>query len=245
MTCWYTVSHVLRRLTLSRSMRTMRAVGNWRLRVDSIRCVPSPSMETDYGRRVLAERPDHPGSLGIAISEAVEIAAQRDDTKYALGSVLNHVLLHQTVIGLEAMQQMEMADAWPDVVLSCTGGGSNFAGIAFPFIGHGLRGGPKPRIVAVEPYENQVLGGGLTGPHGIPDIGYGIVPGNYNAYVVDNVAAVTSTDANRAAQRVLATDAIPASPAAGAALHAAAQLIATGTSRSALAIFSGRQSFNF
>ncbi|MFV0600266.1 MAG: TrpB-like pyridoxal phosphate-dependent enzyme [Brachymonas sp.] len=115
------------------------------------RCVPSPSMETDYGRRVLAEQPDHPGSLGIAISEAVEIAAQRDDTKYALGSVLNHVLLHQTIIGLEAMQQMEMADAWPDVVLSCTGGGSNFAGIAFPFIGHGLRGGPKPRIVAVEP----------------------------------------------------------------------------------------------
>ncbi len=115
------------------------------------RCVPSPSMETDYGRRVLAERPDHPGSLGIAISEAVEIAAQRDDTKYALGSVLNHVLLHQSIIGLEAMQQMEMADTWPDVVLSCTGGGSNFAGIAFPFIGHGLRGGPKPRIVAVEP----------------------------------------------------------------------------------------------
>ena len=100
------------------------------------------------------------------------------------------------------------------------------------------------RIVAVEPFENQALGGGFTGGHGIPDIGYGIVPGNYNAYVVDNVAAVTSTDANRAAQRVLATDAIPASPAAGAALHAAAQLIATGTSRSALAIFSGRQAFN-
>ena len=101
------------------------------------------------------------------------------------------------------------------------------------------------RIVAVEPFENQALGGGFTGGHGIPDIGYGIVPGNYNAYVVDNVAAVTSTDANRAAQRVLATDAIPASPAAGAALHAAAQLIATGTSRSALAIFSGRQNLSF
>lgn len=101
------------------------------------------------------------------------------------------------------------------------------------------------RIVAVEPFENQALGGGFTGGHGIPDIGYGIVPGNYNAYVVDNVAAVTSTDANRAAQRVLATDAIPASPAAGAALHAAAQLIATGTSRSALAIFSGRQALSF
>ena len=98
---------------------------------------------------MLAENPNHPGSLGIAISEAVEIAAQRDDTKYALGSVLNHVLLHQTIIGLEAMEQMHMADAWPDVLVGCTGGGSNFAGLAFPFIGHGLRGGAKPRIVAV------------------------------------------------------------------------------------------------
>jgi tryptophan synthase beta chain len=115
------------------------------------RCLPSPSTETVYGRSVLAQRPDHPGSLGIAISEAVELAVQRDDTKYALGSVLNHVLLHQTIIGLEAMEQMQMADVWPDVVVGCTGGGSNFAGIAFPFIGHGLRGGAKPRIVAVEP----------------------------------------------------------------------------------------------
>lgn len=115
------------------------------------RCLASPSMETVYGRSVLAEHPNHPGSLGIAISEAVELAAQRDDTKYALGSVLNHVLLHQTVIGLEAIEQMQMADAWPDVVVGCTGGGSNFAGIAFPFIGHGLRGGHKSRIVAVEP----------------------------------------------------------------------------------------------
>ncbi|MFN3983772.1 MAG: TrpB-like pyridoxal phosphate-dependent enzyme, partial [Caldilinea sp.] len=97
------------------------------------RCLPSPSSETEYGRRVLAQRPDHPGSLGIAISEAVELAAQRDDTKYALGSVLNHVLLHQTVIGLEAMEQLQMADAWPDVIVGATGGGSNFAGIAFPF----------------------------------------------------------------------------------------------------------------
>jgi len=115
------------------------------------RCVASPSSETEYGRAVLAQRPDHPGSLGIAISEAVEIAAQREDTKYALGSVLNHVLLHQTVVGLEAIEQMEMADAYPDVIVGCTGGGSNFAGITFPFIGAGLRGGAKPRIVAVEP----------------------------------------------------------------------------------------------
>ncbi len=114
-------------------------------------CLPSPSTETEYGRRVLAQRPDHPGSLGIAISEAVELAAQREDTKYALGSVLNHVLLHQTVIGLEAMEQLQMADAWPDVIVGATGGGSNFAGIAFPFIGHALRGGARPRVVAVEP----------------------------------------------------------------------------------------------
>ena len=97
------------------------------------------------------------------------------------------------------------------------------------------------RIVAVEPYESQALTSGLTGSHGIPDIGFGLVPGNYNSYVVDNIAAVTTADAVRAAQRVLRTDAIPASPSAGAALHAAAQLIANGKSRSALAVFSARQ----
>ncbi len=115
------------------------------------RCVASPSNETVFGRAVLAENPNHQGSLGIAISEAVELAVQRDDTKYALGSVLNHVLLHQTIIGQEAMEQMQMADDWPDVVVGCCGGGSNFAGIAFPFMGHGLRGGQTSRFVAVEP----------------------------------------------------------------------------------------------
>ncbi|MCU0228157.1 MAG: TrpB-like pyridoxal phosphate-dependent enzyme [Bryobacterales bacterium] len=114
-------------------------------------CVASPSMETQSGRAILAQREDHPGSLGIAISEAVEVAAQDPGANYALGSVLNHVLLHQTIIGLEAMEQLELAGDYPDVVVGCTGGGSNFAGIAFPFIGAGLRGGPKPRIVAVEP----------------------------------------------------------------------------------------------
>ncbi len=115
------------------------------------RCMPSPSIETNYGRSVLEKTPNHPGSLGIAISEAVEVAATNDDTKYALGSVLNHVLMHQTIVGIESMEQMAMADAYPDVIIGCTGGGSNFAGITFPFIGAGLRGGPKPRIVAVEP----------------------------------------------------------------------------------------------
>jgi tryptophan synthase beta chain len=115
------------------------------------RCVASPSNETQAGRAVLAQRADHPGSLGIAISEAVEMAAQREDTKYALGSVLNHVLLHQTVIGQEAMAQLEMAGDDPDVIVGCTGGGSNFAGIAFPFLGQQLRGGRRRKIVAVEP----------------------------------------------------------------------------------------------
>ena len=114
-------------------------------------CVPSPSMETNYGRSVLAKSPENNGSLGIAISEAVEVAATRSDTNYALGSVLNHVLLHQTVVGQEAMAQLEMADDYPDVIVGCTGGGSNFAGIAFPFLGAQLRGGRKVHVIAVEP----------------------------------------------------------------------------------------------
>jgi tryptophan synthase beta chain len=113
--------------------------------------VASPSLTTNYGRSVLAETPDSPGSLGMAISEAVEDAATRDDTKYALGSVLNHVLLHQTVIGQEAIEQMGMAGESPDVVIGCTGGGSNFAGLTFPFLGRNFRDGAKHRIVAVEP----------------------------------------------------------------------------------------------
>lgn len=115
------------------------------------RCVASPSEETESGRAILKQHPDSTGSLGIAISEAVEMAAKRDDTKYALGSVLNHVLMHQTILGEEAIKQLEKAGDYPDVVIGCTGGGSNFAGIAFPFIGRQLRGGRKVRVVAVEP----------------------------------------------------------------------------------------------
>jgi tryptophan synthase beta chain len=111
----------------------------------------SPSESTNAGRMILAEHPDSNGSLGIAISEAVEVAAQADDTKYALGSVLNHVLLHQTVIGQEALAQLELAGDYPDIVIGCTGGGSNFSGIAFPFIGAQLRGERKVRVIAVEP----------------------------------------------------------------------------------------------
>ncbi|CAA7620489.1 TrpB-like pyridoxal phosphate-dependent enzyme [Magnetospirillum sp. UT-4] len=114
------------------------------------RCVASPSTLTNAGRTILEKDPDSNGSLGIAISEAVEVAATRDDTKYALGSVLNHVCLHQTVIGEEAMAQMAMANDAPDVVIACTGGGSNFAGLAFPYIREKLKG-QQVRVVAVEP----------------------------------------------------------------------------------------------
>jgi tryptophan synthase beta chain len=112
--------------------------------------VSSPSKETEAGRAVLAEHPDSPGSLGIAISEAVEDAAKRDDTNYSLGSVLNHVLLHQTIIGLEAKMQLEKVGRYPDVVIGCVGGGSNFGGIAIPFVRDRIHG-KNVRAVAVEP----------------------------------------------------------------------------------------------
>src|SRR5204863_350563 len=112
--------------------------------------VPSPSEETQSGRAILEEHPDSPGSLGIAISEAVEDAAGREDTAYSLGSVLNHVLLHQTVIGQEALAQMELADAFPDVVIGCVGGGSNFAGLTFPFLREKIAG-REIDVLACEP----------------------------------------------------------------------------------------------
>jgi len=114
------------------------------------RVLPSPSPETASGRKVLAENPDSPGSLGLAISEAAEEAASRADTKYALGSVLNHVLLHQTVIGLEAIKQFALAGEGPDVLIACCGGGSNFGGFTFPFVPR-KRVGENLRIIAVEP----------------------------------------------------------------------------------------------
>jgi tryptophan synthase beta chain len=111
----------------------------------------SPSRETESGRSILTLHPDSTGSLGIAISEAVEVAAHDPHSKYALGSVLNHVLLHQTVIGLETMEQMAMAGDEPDVIVGCTGGGSNFAGLALPYIGRKIEGKSTARVVAVEP----------------------------------------------------------------------------------------------
>ncbi len=139
--------------------------------------VASPSNLTEAGRNALAEDPESPGSLGLAISEAVEDAVKRDDTKYALGSVLNHVILHQTIIGQEALKQMEMAGDYPDLVIACHGGGSNFAGLAFPFLRDKLNGTRKNlRAIAVEPSSCPTL---TKGPR---EYDFGDVAGNTPAH---------------------------------------------------------------
>ncbi|MBI2851932.1 MAG: TrpB-like pyridoxal phosphate-dependent enzyme [Chloroflexi bacterium] len=126
------------------------------------KCIPSPSLDTNAGRTVLARDPESPGSLGIAISEAVEDAATRDDTHYSLGSVLNHVLMHQTIIGQEAKKQMEMAGFYPDIIVGCVGGGSNFAGMFLPFLKDKIDGRkPDLRIINVEPASCPTLTKGL------------------------------------------------------------------------------------
>jgi tryptophan synthase beta chain len=113
--------------------------------------IASPSMSTKAGRKILTDHPNYQGSLGTAISEAIELAMQTPNCKYTLGSVLNHVALHQTIIGLEAEKQMEMADEYPDVVIGCFGGGSNFSGITFPFLRHTIQGTKNTRFIAAEP----------------------------------------------------------------------------------------------
>jgi len=118
---------------------------------------PSPSPETEAGKAILGQDPKSPGSLGIAISEAVEDTMKRDDTHYSLGSVLSHVLLHQTIVGEESIAQMEMAGEEPDIIIGCVGGGSNFAGLFFPWIGQTLRGGRKYQVICVEPLAAPTL----------------------------------------------------------------------------------------
>ena len=124
-------------------------------------CVPSPSPETNAGRTILEQDPNSPGSLGIAISEAVEVAAQREDTKYSLGSVLNHVLLHQSIVGLETHKQFEKIGEYPDIAIGCVGGGSNFGGFQMYFARDKIVEGKKTRIIAVEPTACPTMTKGL------------------------------------------------------------------------------------
>ena len=203
----------------------------------------APALRQEYLLRLGAQIRHSPARSGLAGARALAAQAAAANGWYYMNWLANddNPEYHRRVTGPAIVQAISREGrSLVDTITVGVGSAGTITGV-----GETIKAWTNDvRIVAVEPFENQALGGGFPGGHGIPDIGYGIVPGNYNAYVVDNVAAVTSTDANRAAQRVLATDAIPASPAAGAALHAAAQLIATGTSRSALAIFSGRQAFN-
>ncbi len=145
-----------------RSSYTQKPYRKSMMHVWGAECIPSPSTKTKAGQKVLEKDPDTPGSLGIAISEAVEDAATHDNTKYSLGSVLNHVCLHQTVVGLESKEQMASVDEYPDIVIGCVGGGSNFAGISFPFAGDKLHGTHKDtEIIAVEPAACPTLTKGL------------------------------------------------------------------------------------
>jgi tryptophan synthase beta chain len=145
-----------------RSSYTQKPYRKSMMHVWGAECIPSPSIKTQAGKAVLEKDPETPGSLGIAISEAVEDAATHENTNYSLGSVLNHVCLHQTVVGLESMEQLGMVDEYPDVVIGCVGGGSNFAGISFPFAGDKMKGKHKDvDLIAVEPASCPTLTKGL------------------------------------------------------------------------------------
>lgn len=181
-----------------------------------------------------------PAQSGLAGARAMAQRTAAEKGWYYMNWLANddNPEYHRRVTGPTILQTIARKDAsLVDAIVMGVGSAGTVTGV-----GETIKGWTNNvRIVAVEPYENQALSGGFTGRHGLAEIGFGLVPGNYNAYVVDNVAAVTTADAVRAAQRVLRTDAIPASPSAGAALHAAAQLLANRNSRGALAIFSGRQ----
>ena len=177
------------------------------------------------------------GAKGMkgAIAKAEELQKETPNSIIA-GQFVNpaNPAIHKATTGPEIWDD---TDGKVDIFVAGVGTGGTVTGV-----GETIKAWTNDvRIVAVEPFECQALTGGVTGPHNIPDIGFGLVPKNFNSYVVDNVAAVSSKDAQRAAQQVLRTDAIPASASAGAALHAAAKLVANGISRSALAVFSGRQ----
>ena len=200
----------------------------------------APALRQEYLLRLGAQILHSPAQRGLAGARALAETTAAEKGWYYMDWLNNddNPTYHRRVTGPALVRSIAReGSSIVDSIVIGVGSGSTITGV-----GETVKAWTNDvRIVAVEPYESQALSSGLTGSHGIPDIGFGLVPGNYNSYVVDNIAAVTTADAVRAAQRVLRTDAIPASPSAGAALHAAAQLIANGKSRSALAVFSARQ----
>ena len=200
----------------------------------------APAMRQESLLRLGAQIIHTPAQAGLAGARALAKATAAEKGWYYMDWLNNddNPTYHRRVTGPALVRSIAReGSSIVDCIVIGVGSGGTITGV-----GETVKAWTNDvRIVAVEPYESQALSSGLTGSHGIPDIGFGLVPGNYNSYVVDNIAAVTTADSVRAAQRVLRTDAIPASPSAGAALHAAAQLIANGKSRSALAVFSARQ----
>ena len=199
----------------------------------------APALRQEYLLRLGAQILHSPARNGLAGARALAESKAAENGWYYMNWLANddNPEYHRRVTGPAIVRSIARENAsLVDTIAIGVGSAGTITGV-----GETIKAWTNDvRIVAVEPYESQALAGGFIGNHGIPEIGFGFVPKNFNSYVVDNVAAVSTTDATRAAQRVLRTDAIPASPSAGAALHAAAQLIANGTSRSALAIFSGR-----
>ena len=200
----------------------------------------APALRQEYLLRLGAQILHSPAQRGLAGARALAETTAAEKGWYYMDWLNNddNPTYHRRVTGPALVRSIAReGSSIVDSIVIGVGSGGTITGV-----GETVKAWTNDvRIVAVEPYESQALTSGLTGSHGIPDIGFGLVPGNYNSYVVDNIAAVATADAVRAAQRVLRTDAIPASPSAGAALHAAAQLIANGKSRSALAVFSARQ----
>ena len=201
----------------------------------------APALRQEYLLRLGAQILHSPAQRGLAGARALAETTAAEKGWYYMNWLANddNPEYHRRVTGPAIVQAISREGrSLVDTITVGVGSAGTITGV-----GETIKAWTNDvRIVAVEPFENQALGGGFTGAHGIPDIGYGIVPENYNSYVVDNVSAVASRDAQRAAQQVLRTDAIPASVSAGAALHAAAQLLANCNSRAALAIFSGRTS---
>ena len=203
----------------------------------------APALRQEYLLRLGAQILHSPARNGLAGARALAESKAAENGWYYMNWLANdnNPEYHRRVTGPAIVQNIAREGrSAVDAIVIGVGSGGTVTGV-----GETIKAWTNDvRIAAVEPYESQALGGGLTGPHGISDLGYGFVPENFNAYVVDNVVAVNTTDAQRAAQKVLRTDAIPASVASGAVLQAAAQLIHVGASRSALAILPGRQLIN-
>ena len=194
------------------------------MRTYGAKVTPSPSNTTAVGRKILEEFPGTGGSLGCAISEAVEAASTREGYRYALGSVLNQVLLHQSVIGLETKTALDKYGIKPDIIIGCAGGGSNLGGLISPFMAEQLQGKAKYQFIAVEPASSPLLSGGKAGSHGLQGIGANFIPDVLNTSIYDEVIPVTDADAFEMGRMLGRKEGVLVGISSGAALWAAVQV---------------------